>query len=761
MDAPDIPTLAAAYHALGFNVLPTARDKKPTVLWERWQTERQSAADLAALPFATAAGVAAISGAVSAPEGAHLVNIDADRAPGDGVRLDLLGRLGLPRDYRWAVRTPGKGGGWHVWIIVAGLADGLAQRGLSSGRLVAPFPGTDHIELRWTKAYTLLPPSAHPDGTYRWHNGNGAVPSDGPLNVDLGRVVRLGKWAGETEDGTRAPAEPLPDEIISGSGQHPAMASFAGSMRRRGASEAAILAALRVENKRVCKPPLPDADLDHIAKSMMRYKPGAPVAAVADGTPRGGPQAKADEAQTQEAYKAKAAEFHLTDTGNAERLSQRHMGALLSVRGGRGLMAYDHDRGIFTTDSIIAQRYATETVRSIYAEAAAAEDMTQRRLLAEHAKRSESRNAMTAMLFMAETLKELEAWLEDFDCEPELLNVRNGVVSLSDGKLHDHNPKYRMTRSCTAAYVDTPCPRWEAHLQRIFDGNQSRIDFVQRLLGYSATGYSREQVFVVCYGGGANGKGVTLNTARAILGDYGASPAFTTFTMHRNDAIRNDLAALAGARLVTTSENRPGQTLDDGVIKQVTGCDPISARFLHCEHFTYVPNFVILLSTNHKPRVEVADYAMKRRVILLPFDVTIPPQEWDRNMETKLLAERDGILAWIVRGAMLYLAYGLEPPEDVTAATEQYREELDPLASFAETLTFDPGAWTAAADLRAALERWGKEEGLKTVPDGRALGVWLSARGVVPERHHGGRGWRGVRAQGADSEQSFGYDEGA
>ena len=469
--------------------------------------------------------------------------------------------------------------------------------------------------------------------------------------------------------------------------------------------------------------------------------------------------ARREETETQELYREQAPDFHLTDMGNAERLSHRHAGAILSVRGGRGLMAYDSDRGIFSTDGVIAQRYATETVRSIYAEASEADDITQRRLLAEHARRSESRNAISAMLHMAEPLRELEAWLEDFDADPELLNVRNGVVSLTDGKLHPHDPKYRMTRSCTAAYLDTPCPTWKAHLQRIFDGNQDRIAFVQRLFGYSATGYSREQVFVVCYGGGANGKGVTLNTVRTILGDYGASPAFTTFTMHRNDAIRNDLAALAGARLVTTAENRPGQTLDDGVIKQVTGCDPISARFLHCEHFTFVPGFVILLSTNHKPRVEVADYAMKRRVILLPFDVTIPPQEWDRNMETKLLAERDGILAWIVRGAMLYLAYGLEPPEDVTAATEQYREELDPLASFAESLTFDEKAWTTAADLRSALERWGREEGLKTVPDGRSLGAWLTAHGVVPERHHGGvRGWRGVRCEDADSEQSFEYD---
>jgi P4 family phage/plasmid primase-like protien len=766
-ESPNLPGLARAYHGLGFNVLPTARDKKATVLWKPWQTERQSADDLTALPFDEATGVAAISGAVSAPGGCCLVAIDADRAPGDGVRLDLLGRLGLPRDYQWVVRTPGKGGGWHVWIIVEGLADELARRGLSAGRLESPFPGTDHIELRWTAVYTLLPPSAHPEGAYHWHNGNGAVPSEGPLSVEAGRVVRLGKWAGETKDGTRALAEPLPDEIISGSGQHPAMASIAGSMRRRDASAEAILAALRVENMRICKPPLPDADLEHIAKSMMRYAPATPIAGVANGTPRDEPRASTDDAPIPSGTPVEnklAVPFNLTELGNAERLAARHTGSVYAVRIADELRGYDPARGIYSSEHGLLVRYAADVVRSIYRDAG--DDMSKAAdTLRKHAKDSESKRALDAMLSLAQSLEALEAEVADFDADPELLNTRSGVVDLRSGALHPHSPKHRMTNIAGCGYdPDVATPMWDAFLERIFDGDEQVIAFLQRLFGYALTGYIGEQIFAIFHGVGANGKSVLVDSWHAAMGAYAETAAMKTFLPHRTEAVRTDLATFCGKRLVSTSESKAGQVVDAATIKVVTSRH-VTCRFNYQRgEFTYTPQYLVILDTNFKPLVQCDDYAVKRRVLLVPFGVLIPDGEQDDKLTDKLIAtELPGILAWGVAGAADYLAHGLQIPERVRAATAEYRTEMDALHEFwSGWLTFGNDAtYTTAEALRNALDAWAKENGVdaRDLPKGSEWGRQLRERGARSDKRWVGDRtvsvWCGVQIVGADDQKAL------
>ena len=275
----EILALACAYHGQGFNVLPLKRDKRPVVEeWGTLQTHRQTVEDLTALPWqrVNTAGVGAVVGAVSG----DLVCIDADRAPGRHVLDSILGRLGLPRDYAWAVHTPGKGGGWHVWVR----CPGLAEKGLPSGAPEADFSGADHIELRWDEHYTVLPGSAHPEGgSYDWANGNGtAMPAEPPAVVPADKLLHLAKWKRTTEEGRPAPAASLPDVIHEGQGRNNAMTSLAGTMRRRGTSPEGILAALRVENERICRPPLSERELQSIGKK----EPVAPAAAESP-TPEG------------------------------------------------------------------------------------------------------------------------------------------------------------------------------------------------------------------------------------------------------------------------------------------------------------------------------------------------------------------------------------------------------------------------------------------------------------------------------------------
>jgi len=202
--------LAHAFHRLGFNVVPMGQDKVPLAKWKRWQTERQSDRDVGSMPFGRATGVAAVCGAVSAPEGLCLVNLDADEAPGEYVLLSMRGNLRLPREYPWAVHTPGRGGGWHIWAYTAeaDLREELAKRGFDNASvLTAPFPGADHIELRLERVIAVLPGSAHPKGgVYSWACGNIAPPSEPPSAVSSGDLLRMARWKDKDVDGQQKAA---------------------------------------------------------------------------------------------------------------------------------------------------------------------------------------------------------------------------------------------------------------------------------------------------------------------------------------------------------------------------------------------------------------------------------------------------------------------------------------------------------------------------------------------------------------------------
>jgi putative DNA primase/helicase len=456
--------------------------------------------------------------------------------------------------------------------------------------------------------------------------------------------------------------------------------------------------------------------------------------------------------------------YRLTELGNAERFAAQHA-VHVRVPRGRGLLAYDARRGIYAVNYAVLVRYAKTTVRSIYGEAAENLDEKKRKAIAAHAQHSESKKAIDAMLALAAAEEALEGEAKDFDADPELLNCTNGVVDLRSAACLPHSPAYRMTKVAGAAYdPEAEAPVWHAHLERIFEGDTEIIAFLQRLYGYVLTGYSREQVFVVFYGEGANGKSDTVFGMTKALGSGGSSSyhkatAITTFTPHRNDHIRNSLAALAGARFVTTSENRINQTLDEGLIKEITGGEEITARFLHREDFSFCPQFLLLISTNHKPRVDAPDFAFKRRVLLVPFNVTLPETEWDRQHAEKLAAELDGILTWGVEGAVDYLAHGLCIPEKVRAATEAYREEMDPLRAFKEEcVILDPDAFTPTIEIRGALEKWAKEEGVKVQLSPNELAAWLGRFGRTAAKQRHVRGWRGLRIAGADSQQAFDGD---
>jgi len=226
------------------------------------------------------------------------------------------------------------------------------------------------------------------------------------------------------------------------------------------------------------------------------------------------------------------------------------------------------------------------------------------------------------------------------------------------------------------------CPTWETFLHRILAEDEGLIRYVQKAVGYSLTGSTQEQCLFILHGTGANGKSTFLNTMSTILGEYARHTPTETLLINRSEGVRNDLARLQGARFVTTIEAEGGRRLAEAQVKQLTGGDGVTARYLYREHFEFVPAFKLWLAVNHKPMIQGTDPAIWRRIHLIPFTVTIPTAERDKQLTEKLQAELPGILRWTLEGCQAWQQEALEPPEAVRRATGDYRAEMDVIAKF-------------------------------------------------------------------------------
>ncbi len=571
------------------------------------------------------------------------------------------------------------------------------------------FPGVDHIDVRADKGYVIVPPSLHVTGhVYEWLRFDGVAPL--PVPPLALAALRNGKKAPKS-------ALPLANSITKGA-RNNALMSFAGSMRQRGMGEPAILAALREENATRCQPPLHDGELGTIARSAARYPPEA----------------------------TRPAPEHLTDLGNARRLVRLY-GARVRYAPARGSwLVFDGRRWAHDETGEVA-RHAKATVASIYEEAAVTQSGEQRKAIASWATKSESEPRLRALIALAKTEPGIPVTIGELDRDPWVLNVANGTLELRTGTLRPHDPKDLITKLADVAYdVDATASRWQSFLARVFEGDESVITFVQRAVGYTLTGSIIEQIILLLIGTGANGKSVFVETVRACLGDYATATDFATFLVTKHDAVRNDLARLVGARLVTAVEVDQGGRFSEPVIKTITGGDVITARFLFREFFEFQPQFTMLLAANHKPTVRGTEHAIWRRIKLVPFNVTIPPQEQDRHLLAKLREELPGILRWAVEGCLAWQREGLGDPSVVRTATERYRDEMDALAGFLdECVVLKASQRSGASVLYRTYVQWCERVGERSTSQ-RRFGQRLAERGFTKSRS-GSRGqyvWHGL-----------------
>ncbi len=345
-----------------------------------------------------------------------------------------------------------------------------------------------------------------------------------------------------------------------------------------------------------------------------------------------------------------------------------------------------------------------------------------------HVKYSRSRNGVSSMITQAR--HHVPILPDQLDRHNHLLCTPNGILHLRTGALTPHQSGLFITKITHCEYsADAKCPHWIKFLNEIFDDDQEMIHYVQKAVGYSLTGSTEEQCSFFCYGTGRNGKTTFLDTISAITGDYSMNIQPETLMVKNNTSGANsDVARLKGARFVTSVEPNDGMRLNEGLVKQLTGGDKVTARFQYGREFEFTPEFKLWMGTNYKPIIRGTDVGIWRRIHLIPFSVQIPEDKVDKRLAYRLRQEFHGILRWAVEGCLLWQKEGLEQPTAVKDATKEYRAEMDVISAFlGACCTLDPKGREKASDLYQAYDKWATENNEYVMPS-RKFGQEMGKR---------------------------------
>lgn len=648
----------------------------------------------------------------------HLAVVDVDvkkGAPGLVNWLAILEKHGSELADTLSEHTPTSG--LHYLYRMNGL-----EIKSSTGKLA---PG---IDVKAIGGYVVVAPSRTAAGLYSWDNDpNGANIADFPqVLFDL-----LATPATE-----RAHFDQL-DTIPEGE-RNETLASLAGTMRRPGMSEAAIGAALLVENAK-CNPPLPEAEVLAIAKSVAQYEPAI--------------YSDIDYLKMHQ----------LTQLGNAERLIRLHGHDLRHCDGLGGWLCWDEQRWK-VDDTGTVELLAKSMSQVIYAEILQTPDKTQQGKLAMCAMKAESLQFVKGTLALAWSEPGIPTTPDVWDRNGWLLNVQNGTLDLRTGILLPHCQVDLITKLAPVTYnPDASDPVLDRYLADVTRGDPDLLSYLQRAAGYSLTGDTREEVFFLMLGKGGGGKSTFVEMMLAMLGDYGVKAGFDTFLEGKTTpgSARSDLMAFRGARFVGATETAKTRRLAESMVKELTGGDTVSARELHHKQMTFTPSFKVWLAANFAPEMSDDDTGIWRRLKEIPFDMVLSPDEVDEGLKIHLKTDhgaRSALLNWLLDGCLQWQAGKLGKCPIVERATSELRASFDPLAAFLDLYcTFSPHAEVEAKSLRAAYDAWRVSEGVKEGINDKDWGQRLKGRGC-----HSGRGrhngtqatlWYGIGLQSEQSEE--------
>jgi P4 family phage/plasmid primase-like protien len=447
-------------------------------------------------------------------------------------------------------------------------------------------------------------------------------------------------------------------------------------------------------------------------------------------------------------------EIYLTDLGNAKRLVKTCGNDIRYCFHTKKWYVWTGRRWAVDDKGAIYKK-AKRVVQSILAEAAEIQDPEVRKAFIQHERVSEGESRIKAMVSLAQSEGEIPVRLKDFDANPNLLNTVSGTIDLSTGKVGPHRRSDMATKMSPVVYdPEAKCPIWERFLNQVTAGDKALQDYLQRCVGYSLTGETKEHALFLLYGKGANGKSTFLEVVRHVIGDYAQTADFGSFMVSKNQTVRNDIAKLNGARLVTATESESGKRMSESVVKQLTGGDTVTARFLYSEHFEFVPQFKLWLGTNHKPKIVGADDGIWRRIRLIPFTVQFQKEQQDKDLPKKLKAEAAGILNWALEGLRQWQKMGLAEPETVTDATSEYRADQDVLQHFIDArCKTGVGERVKGSSLYGSYKLWAELAG-EFIMSERDFGNAMSDRGYSRYRKSSERGWEGIALTTEEPEKS-------
>lgn len=396
-----------------------------------------------------------------------------------------------------------------------------------------------------------------------------------------------------------------------------------------------------------------------------------------------------------------------SDAALARRLVNKFGGNLRYCEALGGWQIYN--KGVWGPDETLMVEHMANLV-CLEQSRRAAEDPALDKARGKEARRLASSGAQAATLSKARSDRRVVVRQEDFDANPWVLNTPAGVVDLRTGELGPHDPRQYHTRSTAVSPERAEPVNFLKFLREATAGDQGLIDLIQIKAGYWLTGITREHDITFIWGPGGNGKSVLVNTLSHIMGDYASVANTSTFAQAKNEQHPEELARLRGARLVLANETNEGQTWNEARVKQASGGDKMTARFMNQNSFEFTPQFKLVFVGNHKPRIANLDQAMKRRFHLLPFTVT--PARVNRQLEELLRAEAGAILQWAIEGCLKWQRDGVQIPEVVRAATAEYFTDEDPVGRFLEercVARHDATVYTSS--LYEAWRDWAHEQG--------------------------------------------------
>lgn len=621
----------------------------------------------------------------------NLVVIDID------VKNEAQGRESAVSLYASGVKFDTKivstpSGGWHYYCQYPNNVESLKSR-------VNVLPG---IDIRADGGYVLAPGSEINGNKYHFRSSEKDKPVSEMPEMMLDIITKTPK-GGSLSTGTTVKQGSRNNHI------------FKVASRLRGDDVPLDLARSKILlEAKMCEPPLPESEaLRCLDSAYDRYQPNAK---------------------------------NPTDVGNAKRLTQLFGINLRYVIEFNKWAYWNGSRWVFD-DSGYMMRCAKKTARAIIEEAKNESDDGRRVSLMKHAINSENKQRLEAMIDVAKSEDGVTISQSDLDQDEYLLGVSNGVVNLRTGSLLDSAKDKMITKQAHVEFKpEAECPRWIQFINEITGDDAELADYLQKVIGYSLTGDTKEQKLFFLYGHGANGKSVFVKTIQRMLGDYAMQTPVSTIMTKGKGSINNDVARLRGARFVATTETEEGSKFNESEVKLLTGGDRIAARFLHQEFFEFAPQFKLWISGNYKP-VTGDGYGIWRRLILVPFNVKFDGDKKDKHLEDKLKAEFSGILNWSIEGCLKWQEEGLTTPSAITNATQEYRSEMDRVNSWMEECCVENvGANDSekASDLYQSYREWARQNGEWEMSQ-RLFGNRLADKGFMKKKTSKGYCYYGIQ----------------